>query len=65
MPFPSISLTTAMIVLARPCFAMAELEVRDLPEYPITMDWCRSWNLELLFVHDLGDPSPLRPVAHG
>ncbi|MSR63932.1 MAG: hypothetical protein EXS08_16020 [Planctomycetes bacterium] len=52
-------------LLARPGFAMAELEVRAVPEYPLTMDWCRDWKIELLFVHEFGSQSRVRRVARG
>jgi len=42
-------------LLAKPGFVMAELEVQDIPEDPLTMHWCLSWKIETLFVREFDD----------
>jgi hypothetical protein len=53
-------------LLKRPGFAMAELEVQELPKgFPLTMDWCLDWKIELLFAHEFGDSARVRRSANG
>jgi len=47
-------------LLTKPGFVMAELEVQEIPEHPLTMHWCREWKIETLFTHEFDDLPRMR-----